>query len=63
MSDGVLCIIAVYVDDLIIACKSLDYLTKIKSSLGARYKMKDLGELNYFLGVHIFQDAGKIFIN
>lgn len=63
MSDGVLCIIAVYVDDLIIACKSLDYLTKIKSSLSARYKMKDLGELNYFLGVHIFQDAGKIFIN
>ena len=63
ISDGVLCIIAIYVDDIIIACKSLDYLAKIKLALSTRYKMKDLGELHYFLGVNIVQDVGKFFIN
>ena len=61
--DGVLCVIAIYGDDIIIACKSLDYLAKIKLALSTRYKMKDLGELQYFLGVNIVQDVGKFFIN
>ena len=62
-SDGILSIITVYVDDIIIACKSLDYLSDIKSYLSSHYKMKDLGELHYFLGVNIVQGDGNIFIN
>ena len=63
ISDGV-CVIAVYVDHIIIiACKSLDYLAKIKLPLSTRYKMKDLGELHYLiLGVNIVQIAGKILV-
>ena len=63
ITDNVLCIIAVYVDDIIIACKSLDLLRKIKSSLSSRYKMKDLGSLHYFLGVNVIQDNDNIFVN
>ena len=60
-----LCIIAVYVDDLIIACKSIDEINMIKKSLCERYRMKDLGILNHFLGVKVEHDVKNqsIFIN
>ena len=63
VSNDILCIIAVYVDDIIIVCESLDYLKEMKTSLSNKYKMKDLGKLNYFLGVSIVQDDDHIFIN
>ena len=49
-------IIAVYVDDLIEAGKSLTRVNQIKSSISKRYSVKGLGELDYFLGVEIKQD-------
>ena len=60
-----LCIIAVYVDDLIIASQSIAEINSIKQSLSDRYKMKDLGVLNHFLGVKVEHDVGNnsIFIN
>ena len=60
-----LCIIAVYVDDLIIASKSIAEINSIKQSLSDRYKMKDLGVLNHFLGVKVEHDVenNSIFIN
>ena len=63
VSDDILCIIVVYVDDIIIACNSLDYLAEIKTALSNKYKMKDLGKLHNFLGVNIVQNGDKIFIN
>lgn len=63
VTNNVLCFIAVYVDDIIIACESLNYLAEIKTALSNQYKMKDLGELHYFLGVNIVQEREKIFIN
>ena len=63
ISDDDVCIIAVYVDDIIICCESLEYLSKMKSCLSTRFLMKDLGVLNYFLGVNIVQENNKIFIN
>ena len=60
-----LCIIAVYVDDLIIACKSVAEINAIKQCLCDRYKMKDLGVLSNFLGVKVEHDVKNksIFIN
>ena len=56
-------IIAVYVDDLILASKSMDDLRSLKSALKLEYKMKDLGKLEYFLGVNVYQESNKIFIH
>lgn len=58
-SKGEKFIIAIYVDDIILCCKSEKYLRKIKDSLSQQYNMKNLGELNYFLGVKIVQDCDK----
>ena len=54
-----LTVIAVYVDDLIILTKNSDEITKIKEILNFRFKMKDMGELYFWLGMSIIQDKAK----
>ena len=49
-------IIAVYVDDLAILATTESDMSTIKKCLGTRFKMKDLGELHYCLGVCIEWD-------
>ena len=41
----------VWVDDIIIAASTSDILTDIKTSLSTKFKMKDLQELDNFLGI------------
>lgn len=46
-------ILLVYVDDMILAGDSLTKFTLIKSILDASFKIKDLGQLKYFLGIEV----------
>lgn len=57
--------VAIYVDDLMIFTnqqKSADYF---KNELSKRFKMKDLGEICYCLGMHVERDRtkGKIYLD
>ena len=63
-SEGEMFIIAVYVDDLLLAVKSEQLLAEAKRSLAGQFKMKDMGKLEYFLGVKIVLDleAGSAWI-
>lgn len=54
-----LIIVGVYVDDLTIAAEQLSTLTTFKKEMSARYEMKDLGELNYILGLQVTRDRAK----
>ena len=54
-----LTIVAVYVDDLIVIAKTPETIKKIKESLAARFKMKDLGKLHYCLGISIQHDEER----
>ncbi|KAF2348136.1 Reverse transcriptase RNA-dependent DNA polymerase [Trinorchestia longiramus] len=56
------CIIAVYVDDIIIASDCLDEINEVKSCLSAKYKMKELGQLSNFLGVSVMQTKNEVFL-
>lgn len=49
-------IIIVYVDDLLIGSKSLGKIEEVKTSLKAKFKMKDLGEIKNILGIHVDRD-------
>lgn len=49
-------IIALYVDDLLIASKDLAKIVEIKQALSRRFKMKDLGKAHYCLGIQIIRD-------
>ena len=51
-----LVILAVYVDDLIVMTRSEDQMIRIKEDLKRGFKMKDMGELHYCLGISIEKD-------
>ena len=42
-----------YVDNIIITSNHSSFVTEIVSLLGASFALKDLGRLNYFLGLQI----------
>ena len=46
-----LCFLGIYVDDLIIVSPSDEIVIDIKKEIRSKFNMKDLGTLNYFLGV------------
>ena len=52
-------IVAVYVDDLIVITKSIEDMNSLKVCLADRFKMKDMGELHYCLGISIERDEEK----
>jgi len=49
-SEGIT-IILVYVDDMLIICSSLKLVEGKKKALLSVFKIKDSGELKYFLGI------------
>ena len=55
-------IIGVYVDDIILAGKTIEKINEVKQCISERFEVKDMGELNYFLGVQVIQDDGKVWI-
>jgi hypothetical protein len=52
----VFAMIALYVDDTPAACNDATWLTSFKAQLGARFKIKDLGDLSQLMGMHITRD-------
>ena len=58
-SEGELCIIAVYIDDIVLGTKSKKRMTDVKSKLFAQFEVKDLGDLQYLLGVSIIQNCSE----
>ena len=50
-------------DDIIISSTSKDSIDTIKQSLMNTFRMKDLGPVNYFLGIHIQHSDGEISLN
>ena len=56
ISDGSLMILNLYVDDMLIAKKSLSEIANLKQTLSDNFAMKDLGEAHHFLGMRIKRD-------
>ena len=50
---GRLCVLVLYVDDLIITGNDLLLVEQIKAALCQRFEMTDLGTLHFFLGLEI----------
>ena len=49
--------VAVYVDDLIIACTDKGDLNDIKAQIGNNFKVADKGQLSHFLGIEIEREG------
>ena len=52
-----------YVDDIILTASSDDLRRSIMDQLGAEFAMKDLGFLNYFLGIRVTKHKGGLFLS
>ena len=60
-SADTLSIVAAYVDDLIMATRTDEEMQEVKQQLQSQFKMKDMGELRYCLGITIsYHQSDKI---
>jgi len=60
ITDGSKVIMIVWVDDIIIAASDVNVLNCAKDSLHCKFKMKDLGEVSWFLGVEFRREDNCI---
>ncbi|GJX42263.1 retrovirus-related pol polyprotein from transposon TNT 1-94 [Tanacetum coccineum] len=55
-------IVALYVDDLVLTGNNKKIIEDLKNEMMQKYEMSDLGLLNHFLEMEIYQDEGGVFI-
>lgn len=51
--------LATYVDDIIIFTNNMESKNQIKEELRKQFKIKDLGDINYCIGIHVERDREK----
>uniref|UniRef100_A0A3Q7FM93 Reverse transcriptase Ty1/copia-type domain-containing protein n=1 Tax=Solanum lycopersicum TaxID=4081 RepID=A0A3Q7FM93_SOLLC len=56
-------IILVYVDDLLITGNNTQLIAEVKVCLYKQFKLKDLGELKFFLGIEVLRSFGGVIFN
>ena len=52
-------ILVLYVDDILLACNDLGFLHETKEYLAKNFKMVDLGEASYVIGIEIIRDRSR----
>jgi hypothetical protein len=57
---GIFTALLVYVDDVILAGNNLEDITKTKCFLSSHFKLKDMGQLKYFLGIEVARSKHEI---
>ena len=48
--------LVLYIDDILLMGDNVKLLTEVKNWLATQFKMKDLGNANYILGIQIIRD-------
>ncbi|CAL1358238.1 unnamed protein product [Linum trigynum] len=60
---GRVVVVFVYVDDILIAGSYLGDIEQLKLFLSKEFKVKDLGQMSYFLGLEVLRDHKGIFLS
>ena len=58
--NGIFIILALYVDDMLIASKSMEEINRLKAHLSRTFDMKDLGATKHILGMEIHRDRKNV---
>ena len=61
--DNLLCLIILYVDDLLITGSLAPKIEEVRADLKTTFEMTDLGLLHYFIGMEVYQSHGGIFLS
>ena len=62
-SEGSFTALFVYVDDIILTGNDKEEIARIKQALNQTFKIKDLGNLRYFLGLEVARSKTGIMVN
>ncbi|XP_050290031.1 uncharacterized mitochondrial protein AtMg00810-like [Quercus robur] len=55
--------ILIYVDDIVITCSNSTAITELISLLGVDFGIKDLGSLNFFLGIEVLPHENGVLLS
>jgi Reverse transcriptase (RNA-dependent DNA polymerase) len=58
-----ICILVVYVDDIVLTDNDPTEMKRIKTSLVIEFEMIDLGELHYFLGIEVARSKNRVVLS
>lgn len=58
-----LTLVLIYVDDIVITGNDSSYITALIQKLSKRFVMKDLGSLDYFLGIENTSSSSGLFLS
>lgn len=61
--DGKIAILIVYVDNIVLTDSDKEKLDRLKRRLATEFEIKDLGALEYFLGMEFARSNEGIFVN
>ena len=62
-SGSLICYLLVYVDDLVLTGNDSSFVQSIIQQLGAKFSLKDMGNLHYFLGVEVIPTRAGLFLS
>ena len=65
LSNDIFIILVLYVDDMLLASKSITEINRLKAQMARTFDMKDLGAARQILGMDIFRDRsnGKLWLS
>eukprot|EP00253_Pinus_taeda_P026081 PITA_26081 len=65
LNNGIFIILVLYVDDMLLASKSIEEINRLKAQMARTFDMKDLGAARQILGMEIFRDRsnGKLWLS
>ncbi len=63
VTDGVIVLVALYVDDLLILSNNGSTIQSVKLSLSSHFRMKDLGLVSTFLGMQVSQGLSTVSVH
>lgn len=55
--------VLIYVDDILITGNCFDFLSRFIKNLNTLFSLKDLGPLNYFLGIEAHRDSSGLYLS
>ena len=61
--NSLICYVLVYVDDLVIIGSDNQFVGHVVTTLGARFSLKDMGSLHFFLGVEVIPTPAGLFLS
>jgi hypothetical protein len=55
--------VLIYVDDIIVTGTDVSVIKSLIQGLQQEFKLKDLGNLSYFLGIHVLRNKSGLHLN